>query len=267
MVPLLCAPDAGCCNVLNKCYSTSVPPGDVDRALALDAESMVATLLALPEDQWFDRKSGRVRAKDLAITIVALSNADGGTIVIGLHAGQVEGVSAARLNELRQAALDFTVPPVRARFSQMDVPKGGSSTALLVAHVEPGDQITTTADGTCYLRVGDESRKLTHAQQRELMYDRGGAPYDSTPVDLGVSDLDQVQLQAYTETIGASDVAGMLRARDLVDRRDRVTAAACLLFDGRPQREFPSAYVRVIRYGHAERGTGAGMSLEERPRP
>lgn len=41
----------------------------------------------------------------------------------------------------------------------------------------------------------------------------------------------------------------MLPARDLIDRRGRVTVAAELLFDGRPQREFPNALVRVLKYG------------------
>ena len=44
---------------------------------------------------------------------------------------------------------------------------------------------------------------------------------------------------------------------------DRVTVAACLLFDERPQREFPNATVRVLRYGAEDRGVGASMSLED----
>lgn len=39
--------------------------------------------------------------------------------------------------------------------------------------------------------------------------------------------------------------------------------AAELLFDERPQREFPSALVRVPKYGADERGLGHSMSLEE----
>ena len=35
------------------------------------------------------------------------------------------------------------------------------------------------------------------------------------------------------------------------------------LFDERPQREFPSAFVRILRFGDTERGVGAGMTLEE----
>lgn len=81
-------------------------------------------------------------------------------------------------------------------------------------------------------------------------------------MDLTVSDLDAEQLDSYQRAIGSSSVEEMLAARDLIDRRGNLTAAAALLFDARPQREFPSAHVRVMRYGADQRGTGSQMSLE-----
>jgi len=55
----------------------------------------------------------------------------------------------------------------------------------------------------------------------------------------------------------------MLAARDLVTRRGQLTVAACLLFDERPQREFPNAIIRVLKYGENDRGVGSSMTLEE----
>jgi ATP-dependent DNA helicase RecG len=79
-----------------------------------------ARLAAIDEDQWFERKSIRIQAKDLGRPLVALANAEGGVIVVGIAAGQVEGLRnhLEKLNEFRQAPMDFTVPPVRARFDQ-----------------------------------------------------------------------------------------------------------------------------------------------------
>jgi ATP-dependent DNA helicase RecG len=48
-------------------------------------------LLAVPEDQWFDRKSAPIAPRDLGPPLAAFANADGGTLVIGLHDGKVEG--------------------------------------------------------------------------------------------------------------------------------------------------------------------------------
>lgn len=111
--------------------------------------------------------------------------------------------------------------------------------------------------------MGDEPRKLNFAQQQELSFDRGSVPFDGTPADVTLQDLDQEQLRRYTRALGAGSVQGMLVARDLVDRRGRLTVAACLLFAARPQREWPNAHVRILRYGSTERGTGSSLSLEE----
>lgn len=237
--------------------------GDFDRAAALPPEANGAALLDLPEDQWFERKSAKVSAKDLAIPMVAMANAEGGVIVVGLHDGRVEDVPVPRRNELSQAALDFTQPPIRATISEiLTQDHTGTAATIMLFRVEPGDHLHLTKRGDCYLRVGDESRRLSPAQQRELAFDRGYTHYEATWVPLTAADLDQPQLMAYTEAIGASSVEAMLAARDLVDRQGRITIAAQLLFDDRPQREFPNALVRVLRYRSAERGLGSSMSLE-----
>ena len=54
-----------------------------------------------------------------------------------------------------------------------------------------------------------------------------------------------------------------MRARNLLTRSGEITNAAYLVFGQRPQDVFPQAYVRVIRYLSAERGTGARFALEE----
>lgn len=235
---------------------------DVDEALAQQDAAAVKSLLELPEDQWFERKSGRTAAKDLARPLIAFANAEGGTLVVGLHDGAIDGVSAHAENAIRQAAIDFTVPPVRARTSSRRI----AGKTMLIIRVEPGDVIHVTRAGDCYLRIGDESRRLSLAEQQELACDRGSQTYESTPVDLTVADLSKTQMDAYIRLIGASDSVQMLLARDLIDRHNRLTVAADLLFDERPQRDFPSAYVRVLKYDDDERGVGSAMNLVEETR-
>ena len=235
---------------------------DVDAALAQPDALVLKALLSLSEDQWFDRKSGRVSAKDLARPLTAFANAEGGTLVVGLHDGRIDGVSPQAENAIRQAAIDFTVPPVRARTSSRVI----DGRTLLIIRIEPGETIHTTRSGDCYLRIGDESRKLSLAEQQELTYDRGSQTFESTPVELDPTELDQRQLDSYRSAIGSSSSAEMLKARDLVDRRGRLTLAAVLLFDDRPQRDYPSAYVRILKYDDDERGLGSQMTLIEEVR-
>jgi len=226
--------------------------------LALPAGEAIRVLIAAPEDQWHDRKSGRAQARDLAVPLVALANAEGGYLTVGVHNGRVDGVSAERANEVRQAALDFTEPPVRMRVTEIVAPDGQM---VLVLRVESDDNVHVTGKGECYLRVGDESRRLTFAQQKELEYDLGASSFDTHPVAAGLADLDQAACAGYQELLGALSVESALRARDLLTKDGRVTVAAWLLFAPRPGMLFPSAHVRVLKYADRERGTGSRMTL------
>lgn len=236
---------------------------DADRLIRQDPSEAVDLLLAQPESQWFERKSGRISARDLAVPLVAMANAEGGTIAVGLSHGTADGVTPRRANELRQAAADFTEPVVRTRASQISLPGSPDARVILLFTVAPGSHAHQTTSGECYLRIGDESRKLGFAERQELEYDRGASSFDGAPVDASTSDLDRAQVRAFQHLIGASSPERALAARDLVAEKGRPTVAAWLLFAKRPQRIFPSAHVRILRYADVERGVGAGMSLLE----
>ncbi len=236
---------------------------EIDRALTSAPGTVGHALAAIPEGQYFERKSGRLSAKDLAIALVAMANAEGGTIVVGIHAGRVDGVSPDRVNALRQAALDYTRPAVRVAIEEREAREAHQLSTLLVLRVEPSDTLHTLTNDTTFLRVGDESRKLTAAQRQELAYDRGAAAFEGSATPLTIEDLDADQMRSYADALGLVDFRSMLLARDLLDRRGSVTVGACLLFDRRPQREYPHAVVRVLRYGDVAAGLGSGMTLEQ----
>jgi ATP-dependent DNA helicase RecG len=239
----------------------------VDAALELPVRETAAALLALPEDQWFDRKSVRVSPKDLGPPLTAFANAEGGTIVIGLHDGEVEGCRRhpEKINSFRQAAIDFTVPPARAAVSEVTcVNSHGQDDVLVVIRVDPGERVHEVKSGECYLRVGDETRKLSYAQRQELEFDKGQAQYDGLPCPgVTMSDLDELFLADYRRSVRASSDIGLMRARNLLTHGGQLTNAAYLLFGERPQDVFPQAHVRVIRFLSDERGTGARLALEE----
>jgi len=226
--------------------------------MKMDPVQAIAALTTLPEDQWFDRKSGRINAKDLAVPLVAFANAEGGHIVVGIHDGVIDGVTQAGANDVRQAAMDFTEPPVKMTVSELTSPQGK---VIVVLRVEPGNHVHVTSRGECYLRVGDESRRLTFSQQRELGYDLGTSSFDLDPVDAAGSDLNAVACTAYQKLIGATSVESALHARDLLTKDEHVTVAGWLLFADRPGLFFPSAHVRVLKYADRERGTGSRMTL------
>ena len=117
-------------------------------------------------------QSGRVSPADAAKTLVAFANADGGTLLVGIHDGEVDGVSPARANDIRQAALDHTTPPVRTHVEELQLPDASARPrTVLVVRVGPGDHVHTLTNGQCLLRIGDESRRLGTAQHQEFLFD------------------------------------------------------------------------------------------------
>lgn len=241
---------------------------EVDAALAAGPAETGALLLASQEDQWFDRKSVAIAAKDLGPALVAMANAEGGVLVIGLSAGKVQGIRrhASKLNDFRQAPIDFTVPPVRARFDQVHcVNDEGENDTLLVIRIDPGERVHELQNGDCYLRIGDESRRLNYNQRQELEFDKGQSQYDGFPVaGVKLESLDQALIQNYRDRTGAkASTKGLFAARSLLTIRGELTNAGYLLFASRPQELFPQAYIRVVRFLTTERGTGARLGIDD----
>jgi ATP-dependent DNA helicase RecG len=119
----------------------------------------------------------------------------------------------------------------------------------------------TTKDEV-FLRVGDETRKLTYAQRRELEFDKGQTNYETTILDgVNVGELDGDLLSQYANAVGHSDAGRLLIARGLANPDGLFTAGAMLLFGRSPQTLFPEAHVRVLRYEGTERGTGRRQRL------
>jgi ATP-dependent DNA helicase RecG len=235
---------------LNDCL-----PGDVG-----------AEILALAEDQWLERKSARISARDLADTLIGFANADGGLVVVGLHNGKVEGTksSPARLNDQMQANIDFCVPPVRAKGRLVAcVNSKGAEDALLAIEVAPGESVHSNQKDEVFLRVGDENRRLSYTQRQELLYDKGQASYEARVLEgAGIDLLDEQLLNSYAGALGAPDPVRLLHARGL-STKGGLTIAGCLLFAKAPQVFLPEAFIRVLRWRGKERGSGARQQLLE----
>jgi len=237
----------------------------LERALTSAVSRRAAALAALPEDQFFDRKSARVHPRDLAEALIGFANAEGGTVVIGLHDGRSEDAAAdpRRLNGWRQAALDFTVPPVATQLRLVEWSgAGGRSGSFAVIDVTTSHQVHATVRDEVFLRVGDSNRRLTFAQRQQLLYDKSQAEFEaSTMPEWSYDDLDPTPLERYAKRVRSRDVRRLLTGRGLLDRSGQPTAGAVLLFGVEPQRAFPNAYLRVLRYQGRERGVGARLQV------
>ena len=185
-------------------------------------------LLRLPEDQWFERKSFRIKPKDLAKTIVGMANAEGGIIAVGITDREFDGVPTPKQdNDLRQTSLDHTDPTVRVRIEPSDV---GDGAQVYLFHVDPSERVHYLRSGDCFLRVGDESRLLNADGILELRYTKGEQQFDATvPPRVDMGDIDMKAVGEYASAIGSSSAEDALRARNLIDREGRPRTAALLV--------------------------------------
>ncbi|HEX8003225.1 MAG TPA: ATP-binding protein [Mycobacteriales bacterium] len=239
---------------------------DVPRITSLSwpPDEVGPRLLELAENQYFERKAVAVSPERLANLVVAFANADGGMVAIGFRDRRVEGIQRdpRRVNALVQAAFDFTVPVVPHRVEHIPcVNDSGESDELLVIWVDPGRQVHANHRDEVYLRVGDETRRLTFDQRRELLFDKGQAAYEAqTVAGTTFGDVDRASADEYATASGHPNTRRLFEARGLSEK-GVLTVAGTLMFGEYPQRWFPEAFVRVLRYRGVRRGTGATQQL------
>lgn len=92
------------------------------------------------EGQTFDLKSIQIDPKALAIPIVAMANADGGLLAIGISdkTRKIEGVNqyTEKLNELLRVPFDFCIPSISVKCSYMDcIDQHGNENRILLMEV------------------------------------------------------------------------------------------------------------------------------------
>ena len=246
------------------CYADPMLP-PLENLSALPPDAVSALLLAEPEGQWFDRKSARIGARELAETLVAMANAEGGLIAVGLSGGVCEGVAGrvAAQNAWRQAGVDYTTPPVPFTAELLPcVNRRGEADHLFIIHLPPGRQVHSTTRDEVFLRLGDENRRLSFEQRIELRYDRGDTTFETTPARVQEPDmLDAAAVADYAALVGHPAPRRLLPARELVAGDGTVSVAAQLLFGVYPQHANPQAYVRVLKYEGNERRTGRAQNL------
>lgn len=232
----------------------------------------IEQILQLEEGQTFDRKSINIAATDLASTICAFANADGGDIAVGITNQKrlIEGVDFEmdKLNELLRAPLDYCSPTVEVETEYVPcVDMKGQDNHVLVMHIPASPEVHANNADEVRLRVGDKSKKLPFEDRTQLMYDKGMRYFEDSPVaDAEIEDIDFDFVEEYLKKIGYEKSAMEYLTQNkgfIKDKKGekKISAAAILLFGKNPQLYFPRARVRFIRYEGTEEKFGAEMNV------
>jgi ATP-dependent DNA helicase RecG len=231
--------------------------------------------------------SEKVTNADLSETLVALANAGGGTILLGVtQTGSVRGVQDADglRDRVLWAALSITPPLVLPIPEQIAADWGsGENRTLVAAHVPRGLPSVYAAKGRYLVRDGLSNRILAASEIHQLMLRRGG---DAAPGRLEtqvapgatLDDLDWDRVRQYanrlertpsdarpTDVVYPPDAVHprqtapeeVLRQRACLVKTDgqyRPTTAGLLLFGHYPSLWTPGAEITAVRYPGTEMG-------------
>ena len=231
-------------------------------------------ILNEPENKFFDRKSSKVKASDLAPIISAFANAEGGTIVIGVadktHEIQgIDNMGQEHINNLIVAPKDVCVPMPKYNEEYMEVTnQKGVRDRLLLLHIEASpEQVIRTYNGSTYLRVADRTKELKGDDLRNLEYSKNLRHYeDECHPDATLEDLDTVLLEQYRKKLQAGHLsyAQLLEARGFIRKQGaekRLTNAAVLLFAKNIVQFYPNCRIRFVRYDGVKAKTGVDINI------
>ena len=225
------------------------------------------------EGQTFDLKSIQIDPKALAIPIVAMANADGGMLAIGISdkTRKIEGINqhTAKLNELLRVPFDFCNPSIPVACRYMDCTDyDGNPNRILLMDIPASQFLHTNQADEAYIRVGDKSRKLTFDERMQLMYDKGERSYEDTAVyGATIDDIDMDAVAEYAKLVGygKSPLEYLRENNGFVTTNKKgeedVSVACILLFGKNPQKFFPRSRTRFIRYEGVDEKVGAEMNV------
>ena len=217
------------------------------------------------ENQYFERKSGRIKPQDLAKHISGFANANGGIIVLGIEDdGEVSGINEKQENDFRKVFINHLMITPTNNIEKATI----EGQCILIFHIGISpDEIVCLKNGDAFLRIGDSTRKLTPAEFTALEYSRGIKSFESRIVeDATFEDLDVNLTEQYLNILGPTvgSKIDVFKARGLLKKKDgnwKLTVAAILLFGKCPTQFFPAARLRFIRYEGTKAGVGTSMNI------
>ena len=225
-----------------------------------------------PEGQTFDCKSVKIEPKALAVPIVAMANADGGMLAIGISdkTRRIEGIDqhTAHVNELLKVPFSLCIPSVNIKPEYIPcIDSEGKPNHVLLLHIPASATLHANQADEVFMRVGDSSRKLGFEERMSLMYDKGERYFEDTAAyDATIEDIDFNYVQDLLNVIGytKSPLEYLKENNNFItykDGKEQISTACILLLDKKPQLFFPRARVRFIRYMGTEEKVGREMNV------
>ena len=255
------------------------------RISALKVSERLATGISLGESHFREFKSATDRSsdppkrrevklvsRDIAETLVAFANADGGELYVGVEDdGSVSGVDYPdpQFAMLTEAYKTHVLPgtplpsPTIARVSYE------GKTVLYFQVAKSTERVHQTSDARCLQRFDRENRPVPAEEIQYTRQEQRSREYDRVFVDgANLQDLDVAMIDAISrEHAGGQSPEKFLQYMDLAEYGSdglRLRRAALLLFARDAARWHPRCEVRVVRVSGLTLGVGKEYNVSPR---
>jgi ATP-dependent DNA helicase RecG len=208
--------------------------------------------------------------RDIAETLVAFANADGGELYVGVEDdGTLTGVPHSEnliqsMMEAPKTYIHGDTPIPTPTTSRLTI-KGKSVLYFQVA--KSTQQVHLTSDGRCLQRFDKENRPVSAERIQYTHQEQVSREYDRVFVDgatLGALDLDLLD-QISKHVAGGQSPEKLLQYLDLAEYTPEglhLRRAALLLFAKDVSKWHPKCEVRIVRVAGASLGVGASYNVK-----
>lgn len=230
-------------------------------------------LLDKREDDFYDRKSENVNLKDIAKIMTAFANSSGGMVAIGITNNQFTGINKLKnekINDFLQIGIDQCKPVLKYESKFVNIINtSGQDDEILLLSVGPSvSTLYTLQNDEAFIRVGDETKKLTYQMRKDLEYEKDIRRFESEGVpECLLEDLNKELLENYKtlHDFHNHNIWKLLYSKGLAKRNEKkeyeITVAGVLCLAENPTIFFPNARVRFIRYEGIKELTGSEMNV------
>lgn len=144
----------------------------------------------------FKEFRGGVSVGELAKTLCAFANTDGGSVYMGVtDRRQICGINITPLllDNIQNAARECCVPPVPIKLKELVIERK----KILQVTVEKSGHLHSVSSGQTYIRVGTQDKRIMGEELLRLAESKSQVFFEENMLDVGMEVIDQNSLQEY----------------------------------------------------------------------